>query len=377
MTINYLYIFKDAISCFRGGIFSLKVSAIIVASFLISSVAFAQDKDSIEGSKRSVIVVPIGFYQPETSVGLGAAGGYYYKSNDLNKISSVSYSAIYTFKNQFIFHVAPKLYSKNKKYYYYSDLGVNYYPDVFYGVGNKDVTEGLDYTTRYVKLSFQPQRYINKSWSVGLNYFLRYEEADLSEVLVAGGFSLLDGATPFFVQALGFVSTYDIRDNHFYPEKGFFAKFSSWFSSKSFGSDYLSNYYNLDIRHYLPLGKKHIFASQFYSSLVTGDAPFQFLQTIGGRDRMRGFREGMFMNNASLIWQSEYRFPIYKRLKAAAFGGVAQIFDYLNYKEDKLKLSYGVGLRYRLNDARVHLRLDYGLSNYGTQGLYITASEAF
>jgi hypothetical protein len=49
-----------------------------------------------------------------------------------------------------------------------------------------------------------------------------------------------------------------------------------------------------------------------------------------------------------------------------------------NYNIDKLKLSYGAGLRYRLNDARVHLRLDFAKNNYGDKlQFYITATEAF
>lgn len=45
---------------------------------------------------------------------------------------------------------------------------------------------------------------------------------------------------------------------------------------------------------------------------------------------------------------------------------------------DKLKVSFGAGLRYRLNDARVHLRLDVAKSNYNDKiQVYITATEAF
>ena len=44
----------------------------------------------------------------------------------------------------------------------------------------------------------------------------------------------------------------------------------------------------------------------------------------------------------------------------------------------QLKVAYGAGLRYRLNDARVHLRFDVAKNNYGEKlQFYITATEAF
>jgi hypothetical protein len=49
-----------------------------------------------------------------------------------------------------------------------------------------------------------------------------------------------------------------------------------------------------------------------------------------------------------------------------------------DFKIDKLKVAYGAGLRYQLNDARVHLRFDIAKNNYGEKlQFYITATEAF
>jgi outer membrane translocation and assembly module TamA len=70
--------------------------------------------------------------------------------------------------------------------------------------------------------------------------------------------------------------------------------------------------------------------------------------------------------------------PIYHRLKAAVFCSVGDVVNSADYRIDKLKVAYGAGLRYRLNDARVHLRFDCAKNNYGDKlQFYITASEAF
>lgn len=315
--------------------------------------------------------MPIAYYQPETSVAVGAAGGYYFESCDLKKISSLSYSAIYTFKNQFIFSLAPKLYSRDKKTYYYLDLKARYYPDNFYGLAASDISEGEEYVSRTINLLFQPQRFLSKYWSIGANLIARYESP-----LINSDKPVL-GWDPYSITGLGFVTTFDSRDNVFYPELGFFSKLSCWLSDKNLLSTYSTSSINLDVRNYIPLGKKHIFAYQLYGQLQSGDAPFQLLPTLGGSDKMRGFREGMFKDDLFLMMQAEYRFPLYKRLKGAAFAGMAQMYDVSDFTNDKLKISYGAGLRYRLNDARVHLRFDYGFNNYGTSAFYIIATEAF
>jgi outer membrane protein assembly factor BamA len=341
---------------------------------LIPAFLYADEPDTT--CKKSFIVVPIAYYQPETSLALGAAGGYYFESNNLRKISSISYSAIYSFKNQFIFHIAPKIYSKSKKYYFYTDIKARYYPDVFYNSINEAAIESYKYISRHVQLAFQPQRFITKSWSVGVNYFMRYE-SPLFKDSIDSQHQVYQGFTPYFIQGLGLLTTYDTRDNMFYPSKGFFAKLSTWFAPKAFASDFVINTVNLDIRQYVPLGKNHIFAYQLCGVSMSAVAPFQLMPTIGGPDKMRGFIEGMYKANNVVLAQAEYRFPLYKRLKGVAFGGVAQLYDTDWVVPNKLKVSYGAGLRYRLNDARVHLRFDYAFTNYNKGNFYITATEAF
>ena len=53
------------------------------------------------------------------------------------------------------------------------------------------------------------------------------------------------------------------------------------------------------------------------------------------------------------------------------------VFDVYNPAIHTLKVGYGAGLRFRLNDARVNLRLDVAGNNFGEVKFYITATEAF
>jgi outer membrane protein assembly factor BamA len=135
---------------------------------------------------------------------------------------------------------------------------------------------------------------------------------------------------------------------------------------------------NLDFRQYIPtwLGQVLVWQVKFETSL--GDEiPFQMLSTVGGSDNIRGIRERKFLGNSMFEFQTEYRIPIWWRLKAAIFCSVGDVFDIYNPSIVKPKVGYGVGLRCRLNDARVHLRVDVAGNNYGEWKFYITATEAF
>jgi hypothetical protein len=69
-----------------------------------------------------------------------------------------------------------------------------------------------------------------------------------------------------------------------------------------------------------------------------------------------------------LVLQGEYRMPLWRRLGAAAFGGLGQLG--LN----RFKYSVGWGLRYNINPKeRLNLRLDLGF----TSGTCVTIGEAF
>ena len=346
--------------------------------------ASAQNNDSIV-SKSSLFIIPHPAYQQETSWSGGIAGGYYFKSKVASRISSISGSADYTLLNQFIFNVTPKIYLADKKWYLYANLNFRDYPDFFYGIGNNHSDIQQSFTADVFSLSFQPQYAISKNIYVGLIFAGRTESVRTDSTFK----SMYDriyskfgdaGWKPYHELKVGFLSSFDSRDNQFYPQKGIFAKLTLATSNSFMGSSYNITDFSLDFRQFIPIANSHVLAWQGYFSGVfsRNEIPFQLLPTLGGRDLMRGFRQGMYRDNSMFLFQTEYRLPIYKRLKAALFLSAGDVMDSKNIKIDKLKLAYGGGFRYRLNDARVHLRVDIAKNNYGEKlQFYITATEAF
>lgn len=364
----------------------MKSKHLLIPFFLYIFVKlFAQEPSDSIVSRRSLIVIPILAYQQETSVAMGVAYGYYLKSKDISRISSISGSAVYTLRNQFVFNLTPKIFFGDNKWYLYSNLNFRNYPDYYFGIGNRPNTTKQTYTSQNIGLLVQSQYLVSENLFVGISLSARFDRLLTDSTFTANKTSIFtqfgkSGWEPFSQTSVGLVGAYDTRDNQFYPQKGVFVKSLFTVSKAGWGSSYSLQEFSADFRQYIPLFNSNVFAWQAYFDGVYGNKgiPFELLPTLGGRDLMRGFLQGMYRENVMMLVQTEYRLPVYKRLKAAIFCSAGDVMNSADNKVDKLKVAYGAGLRYRLNDARVHLRLDLAKNNYGDKlQLYITATEAF
>lgn len=370
--------------CFCFNIQLNSLLLLLVAAFISVSPSYAQQTDSVV-SRSSLFVIPHAGYQQETSWSGGIAGGYYFKSKSMNRISSVSGSAEYTLLDQFLFNITPKIYLADNKWYLYSNINFRNYPDFYYGIGNQPTNIKQTFTSDIFSFTLQPQYSLTEHIYVGAMIGFRTENIKTDATFETIRSRVFDeygseGWEPFNELNFGFLASFDSRDNQFYPQKGIFAKSTVSTSKAAWGSTYSVTDITFDLRQYLPVFNNQLLAWQacFSGAFSKNEIPFQLLPTIGGRDMLRGFRQGMYRDNVLLLLQTEYRVPLYKRLKAAVFCAAGDVMNSDNYKIDKLKVAYGAGLRYRLNDARVHLRFDVAKNNYGEKlQFYITATEAF
>ena len=374
----------------------LKKLISLILFFVITLSVFAKgETDSVSSHivvPKSWFIVPIGFYQEETSVGLGVTGGYYFKSNSLDRISSISGSAIYTFLNQAKVNLNVRANVADNKVSLLGNINLRHYVEHYYGISN-DVNElfGLDgsginvYTSQAFDINVQPFYNFTRDISAGIYLRARGERmVKFNEPLQASIDACKQkfgtaGWDEYFMWGIGLQFMYDSRDNMFYPQKfSNFLKFNATTYSKQLGSSYSFTGINFDFRQYIPTWLGQVLAWQVKFETALGDElPFQMLPTVGGSDNIRGIRERKFIDNTMFEFQVEYRIPIWWRLKAAVFCSVGDVFDIYNPSIVKPKVGYGVGLRCRLNDARVHLRVDVAGNNYGEWKFYITATEAF
>jgi outer membrane protein assembly factor BamA len=347
----------------------------------------AQQKAENDSSaiKGSLLIVPYATYQEETSFAPGISFAYHFKSDDYSRISSFNGFATYTFLHQFIFQVSPKIYFRGTKWFLYGYFSLRNYADYFYGIGNKPTGLKQPYISRAFYINLQPQYEIGKDFFIGANICYEYEKIEPGESFsenrdfIFNNYGKTGWEKPYGRLALGFVSMYNKRDNAFYTHEGYFAKLTYNASVAGIGSTYTTHHFIADYRHFLPVFKKHTLAWQAYMGVVLGkEIPFLSLPAVGGSDFLRGFRQGMYRDNSMFVLQAEYRLPIYKRFKGVFFLSAGDVLNSSNVHIEKLKISYGAGLRFRYNDAGAHLRFDVAGNNYGDGfQFYLTASEAF
>ena len=372
-----------------------KLITLILFSVITLSVFAKEKTDSVSSHYKiptSWFLVPAGFYQEETSLGLGLNGGYYFKSKSLDKISSISGSAFYTLLNQVKINLNTRFFMADDRVYLLGNVQLRHYVEHYYGISN-DINSlvGVDdasaniYTSQIFDVNIQPFYNFTKTLSAGLYVGVRGErmvkfnenlEARVAEYKQRYGDA---GWDDYLMLGLGAQFMYDDRDNYFYPQKfSNFLKLSAITYNKEVGSSFSCTNLKLDFRQYVPTWLGQVFAWQVkFETNLGSEIPFQMLSTVGGSDNVRGIRERKYIDNSMFEVQMEYRIPIWWRLKAAVFCSVGDVFDINNPSIVKPKIGYGAGIRFRLNQARVNFRLDVAGNNYGEWKFYITATEAF
>jgi outer membrane protein assembly factor BamA len=340
------------------------------------------EQDTVEQKRKGLIFFPILFYTPETKIAAGGLVNYYFresKSKITSRPSSIMPSVIYTQNKQILAELSTYLYWKDEKYYVESYAAYIKFPDKFYGIGNNTSEDDEeDYTPRFVRFKINFQKRIRPGLYLGMKYEL--ERSKLTEVeedgLLAKGDIL--GSDGGIASGGGLLASWDTRNSVYCPSRGGFHQLSATFFKSALGSDFDFNRYTFDFRQYLPLFSSHVLAFQCYLNTITGDPPFQMLSLLGGARMMRGYYEGRYRDKNMIVFQADYRMPVWKRFGMVGFAGLGDVADKVSdFLLSDFKYSFGCGIRYQLSpEEKINLRLDFGFGE-GSSGIYITLKEAF
>lgn len=325
--------------------------------------------------------LPVLFYLPETGLGYGGLGLSTFRLKGEPKSSrpsSVQLGLTFTSKKQLLFFMPYEIYSDNEKWRFIGELGYYQYFYNYYGRGINSQEEDLEtYDADFPRLRFSALREIFPGVSVGMGYeFDGYHVINLAPggLLESSNETGKEGGT---VSNLGLVSSYDTRDNIFFPTKGLFIQASTFTSVGFLGTSFSYNKFQLDARYYRQLKGNHILAGNIFFGTRSKGTPFLDLNSLGTK-RTRGHNARRFQDNAELSVVLEYRFPIAGRFGGVLFGSTGTVSATL---EDAFSSAYknavGTGLRYIVNKKEgTRIRVDYGVSSEGGQ-LYFTINEAF
>lgn len=130
--------------------------------------------------------------------------------------------------------------------------------------------------------------------------------------------------------------------------------------------------YGVELQQYLPFfNRRRVIAFRARTSLTDTTpghtAPFYMMETLGGSEDLRGFREYRFRDNNLMVYNLEYRWEVFSGLDMAVFGDAGKVFSRRSdFNLEDLEGAYGIGFRF--NQAKsVFLRIDIGRSHEGTR----------
>ncbi len=362
------------------GYLSVLIFAILLSNSIYSQQEEKPDTVGIRGFNW--FAYPFIFYTPETSLAFGAGGVVSFKLSDKfgSKPSNVTASGFYSINNQYDFTLIPEVYFSEDKFKVWFKFNYGKIFDRFYGVGNSSPEIEND---RYFQENFIFNlKLLTKAFSeelkLGIIYEYRYMNvADkLGNPFLESG--LLPGSDGGTTSGLGFVATFDTRDNIFYPHSGGYYEFSITSFQKKIGSDFNYNKYVFDFRRFIELSKRHILALQAYMMIETAAPPFYDLALLGGDKLMRGYINGRYRDRNYYVLQAEYRMPLIWKFRLVFFGGVGDVSQNIStFTISTVKPTYGAGVRFRLDELeKLDLRLDVGFGK-GTHGFYFSINQAF
>jgi hypothetical protein len=337
-------------------------------------------------------VLPMAFYTPETSLGLGVGALFLFDmpgAKAARRPSSVSLAGIYTLEHQVVTQLVPELRFGDDDFVLRLELLGTKYPSRFYGIGNDPDSKVFDeFTDCYVRtgLDARARPFARGHPLENLYFGLRYKSywsniGDVEPNHKSDG-SVFDtltdkGEHEYFTSGVGPTVAWDSRDGLNWPLSGSYVELSGVFYEPWLGSKLRYQQAGFDARTYLPLWAQHILALRFVHQSVWGQVPFQQLPQLGGANLLRGWYSGQLRDHQMIAFEAEYRVPLSLRWALVGFGSAGQVARHVrNYSFKDMRLGGGGGIRFAVDTKnRTNVRLDVA---YGDRvQFYVQFREAF
>jgi len=358
---------------------------VLTGVLLFSSICslYAQNHKKVKDSTKNLKVnaLPVVFYLPETGVGYGVLGlsTFRLKGEQPNtRPSNIQLGITLTSKKQFLLFMPFEFYFDHEKWRVTGELGYYKYFYNYFGRGIDSRMEDQEvYTADFPRFRLNTYREIIPRLSIGIGY-----EFDGYNVLKPEPGGLLENANEIGVNGgtisnFGLLALFDNRNNIFYPTKGWYIESSYFASAKWAGSSFSYTKFELDARYYQKLKGEQVLATNLFLGTRSSETPFQDLNNLGTKIS-RGFDNRRYLDNTEVTLVTEYRFPVWKRIKGAVFGSTSTVTPaFGDVFSSKYRSAAGGGIRYVINKKEgTRLRIDYGISGEGGQ-VYFTINEAF
>ncbi len=335
----------------------------------------AAELESILGN-RTFFVLPATMYTTDTGFSAGIVGIKSYHS-ERPRNSSIQFATLVSTRKQV------KVTAKIEHYFekgnrLYGEIGYQKFPTDFFGIGNNTLNDDSEhYTPESANFECFYELRLYRSLNLRASFYLKNTAIIKSE---RGGM-IDNGAVPFaggrFDAGPGIGLVWDSRDNTLAATRGlFFAlTYTSLFLQDTGGA---STSATLDFRAFFNPVQELVSGTMVLLGDRRGDVPFYLLSSLGGQDRLRGYEDRRFIDRSMILVQQDIRFPVWRFIGGAVFGGVGEVAPELGEAfSGRFHAAYGIGARVFLNkEEHLVIRVD---SAWGadTNGFYVTFGEAF
>jgi hypothetical protein len=334
-----------------------------------------------------IIPVPIISYSSDAGNTFGLAKNNIIelsKKDTISKPSRLSEVVTFSTKGRVNASVATELIFNQNKNIIIGYINYRKQPEYLFGIGNDVKREDIE-PVQYERFKFFAtfQKLIKKNFYVGIpidvGYFFNIKpDSGANSFLVKDnvlGYTPKNGGFTF---GTGVAALYDNRENRYNPKQGTYAMAILVFHPDFLG-DYNFTHFELDVRKYFNPWLKHIVAIQATTMSNTGSTPYYELSQLGGEKQMRGYYQGAYRDKILADAQVEYRMPVWNIFGIAAWLGTGRVASsYSNLSLDGWKLSYGMGIRIRVDTKHdTNLRIDFGYGPNGIRAGYFSFAEAF
>lgn len=215
---------------------------------------------------------------------------------------------------------------------------------------------------------------------VGLGLTSTFKRANIGSGSGFGGEDFPDaipGAGNTSLFSIGSTVMFNFRNGWPRTLSGTVIQFGYQYNRELNGSRFEYNRYNIEVHQFIPipfLAKNRRLAVRgiFEKMDRIGDKqiPFYELSTIGDAATLRGYDENRFRGRGSLLFNFEYRYPVWDTWDAVIFIDEGQVFDDLNeISFDRFHFAAGTGLRF-MSPTGFAMRFEVGFSREMVRALF-------
>lgn len=362
----------------------MKIFANAIKLLILSSLAIAPNLAIADEPEKKLILFPIAYYTPETSVAFGGLMINNFKKVSEGKTSHLLSSISYTAKKQSIFVTSPRVYLRGGRIEIFSFARYMFFPSEYFGRGNHTLAENKQVYTYNL---FATE--IGVKHKVISDFFFAPYMGHLKQKIVKsddGGLlasELASGFGEYTQNYTGFYFGWDTRDFVNAPLNGayYFVSLSRHWTHDALGliESKFFDKQEIDLRQYVNLAEKKVLALNLNIAKIDGKSvPFQSLLRLGGANSLRGYLAGRYRDKAFGVFQADYRFDISEKLAASFFAGLGTVASDLNgLSQNRRRHAVGAGLHYIADkENRQKFRLDLGFGE-GERAIYVVFGEAF